>query len=140
MNNQRIEKENNFKRMKNAFEQSQQELEKTNVEESEKYIEKYISNVFLKEFEIENGKEVRFKTSLISLMQNFTQEFMNFCNKFINTFKLNTDKIIKEFDIKNNNPIEHINFIVIGRAGVGKSSFINESLVLNEEKRAKEGI
>ena len=140
MNNQRIEKENNFKRMKNAFEQSQQELEKTNVEESEKYIEKYISNVFLKEFEIENGKEVRFKTSLISLMQNFTQEFMNFCNKFINTFKLNTDKIIKEFDIKNNNPIEHINFIVIGRAGVGKSSFINESLLLNEEKRAKEGI
>ena len=139
MNNQRIQKENNFKKMKNAFEQRQQELEKINVEESEKYIDKYISNVFLKEFEIENEKEVGFKTSLISLMKNFIQEYMNFCDKFINTFKLNTEKIINEFDIKNNNPIEHINFIVIGKAGVGKSSFINESLLLSKEKRAKEG-
>ena len=140
MNNQRIQKENNYKRMKNAFEQSQQELEKVNVEESEKYIDKYISNAFLKEFEIENENEVGFKTSLISLMQNFTQEYMNYCTKFINTFKSNTDKIINEFDVKNNNPIEHINFIVIGRAGVGKSSFINESLLLSEDKRAKEGV
>ena len=65
---------------------------------------------------------------------------MNFCFKFIIFFKSNTDKIIKEFDIKENNPIEHINFIVIGRAGVGKSTFINESLLLPENKRAKEGI
>jgi predicted GTPase len=140
MNNERIRKENNFKQMKNAFEQSQKELEKVNIEESEYYIEKYISNVFLKEFEIENNNEVGFKTSLISLMKNFTQEYMNFCDKFINTFKLSSEKIINEFDIKNNNPIEHINFIVIGRAGVGKSSFINESLLLSEEKRAKEGV
>ena len=139
MNNERIRKENNFKQMKNAFEQSQKELEKVNIEESEYYIEKYISNVFLKEFEIENNNEVGFKTSLISLMKNFTQEYMNFCDKFINTFKLSSEKIINEFDIKNNNPIEHINFIVIGRAGVGKSAFINESLLLSEEKRAKEG-
>jgi len=40
---------------------------------------------------------------------------------------------------ENNLSIEHINFIVIGKAGIGKSSFINESLLLTGNKRAKEG-
>ena len=140
MQNAQREKKRNFNRMKNAFEQSQQNIEKKNVEESEKYIEKYLSNSILKEFEIENEKKLDFKISLISRIQNFTQEFMNFCKNFINNFKSNTEKIINEFDIKDINPIEHLNFIVIGRAGVGKSSFINESLLLSEEKRAKEGV
>ena len=93
----------------------------------------------MKEFEIEKEKKNEFKI-LSSLIQNFTQEFMNFCSKFINYFKLNTYKIIKDFDIKENNPIGHINFIVIGKAGCGKSTFINNSLLLSEDKRAKEGI
>ena len=35
--------------------------------------------------------------------------------------------------------IEHINFIVIGSTGVGKSTFINQSLLLEENKKAPEG-
>ena len=126
--------------MKNAFEKSQQIIEKKNIEESKKYFEKYISNKFLKEFEIKKEKKFEFKTSLISRMEKFTQEYINFCHKFINIFKSNIDKVIKEFDIKENNLIKHINFIVIGKAGVGKSTFINESLLLSEMQRAKEGI
>jgi len=140
MRNALREKKRNFNNMKNAFLQSQINIEKKNTEESKKYFEKYISNTFLKEFEIENENGAGFKISLISLMQNFTQEFMNFCDKFINTFKSNTETIINQFDIKDNNPIEHINFIVIGRAGVGKSSFINESLLLSGLSKAKEGV
>ena len=135
----RAQKEQNLQNMKIAFEKSRQVIESKNIEESKKYIEKYIANVFLKEFEVEKEKKSEFKISLTSRMKTFTQEFMNFCHKFINSFKSNTEKIIKEFDIKDNNPIEHINFIVIGRAGVGKSSFINESLLLSENKKAKEG-
>ena len=135
----RTQKEQNYKKMKSAFEKSMQTIENKNIEESKKYIEKYIANVFLKEFEVEKEKKSEFKNSLTSRMQTFTQEFMTFCHKFINSFKSNTDKIIKEFDVKDNNPIEHINFIVIGKAGVGKSSFINESLLLSKNKRAKEG-
>jgi len=133
-------KNENYQKMKSAFERSQQNIENKHFEESKKYIEKYIANVFLKEFKIEKEKKIQFKISLISYMKNFTQEFMNFCNQFLNFFKSNTDKIILEFDIKQIDPIEHLNMIVIGRAGVGKSSFINESLSLSENKRAKEGI
>ena len=125
--------------MKSAFERSQQIIENKHFEESKKYIEKYIANVFLKEFMIENDKKIEFKKSLISFMENFTQEFMNFCNQFLNSFKSNTDKIILEFDIKEIEPIEHINMIVIGKTGIGKSTFINESLLLDKNKRAEEG-
>ena len=57
-------------------------------------------------------------------------------------YKSNSQKIVNEFNINDNNNllIEHINFIVVGKAGVGKSSFINESSCLPKEKRAKEGI
>ena len=133
-------KNENYQKMKSAFERSQQTIESKHFEESKKYIEKYIANVFLKEFKIEKEKKIQFKISLISYMKNFTQDFMNFCNQFLNSFKSNTDKIILEFDIKEIEPIEHLNMIVIGRAGVGKSSFINESLSLSEIERAKEGI
>ena len=135
-----MEKENNFNNMKNAFENSQKAIEFKNIEESKKNFEIYIANEFLKEFEIEGEKMNKLKISLTSSMQNFAQEFINLCNKFINNFKSNTYKIIIEFDIKENNKIEHINFIVIGKTGVGKSTFINESLLLPENKRAKEGI
>ena len=72
-------------------------------------------------------------------MKNFTQEFMNFCHEFLNSFKSNTDKIVLEFDIKEIEPIEHINIIVIGKIGIGKSTLINECLLLPENKRAVEG-
>ena len=135
----REQKEKNFQNLKSAFEKSQQNIENKNVEESKKYIEKFISNVFLKEFEVDKEKKSEFKQSLISHMKAFTEEFMIYSTKFINDFKANSQLIISKFDIKENNPIEHINFIVIGKAGVGKSAFINESLLLSENKKAKEG-
>ena len=132
-------KEQNIKNMKEAFEISKKVVEKENLEKSKKYFEKYIANIFLKEFMIETEKRIEFKVSLISRIQILTHEFMNNCQKFINSFKSNTSKIINEFDIKEIEPIEHINFIVVGKAGVGKSTFINEALLLPEYKRAEEG-
>ena len=125
--------------MQAAFEESKKVIKEKNVKESKKFFEEYIANTFLKEFEIEKEKKSAFQTSLTSLIKNFSKEYMALCNKFITFFKSKVDKIIKEFDIKDNNPIEHINFIVIGKAGIGKSTFINESLLLPENKRAKEG-
>jgi predicted GTPase len=73
-------------------------------------------------------------------MDKFTLEFMKYNEIFIQSFKVNSQNIIKNYNVKDNNiSIEHINFIVIGKAGVGKSVFINESLLLPEEKRAKVG-
>ena len=133
-------KEENIRKMKEAFEISKKVVEKENLEKSKKYFEKFIANIFLKEFMIETEKKIEFKASLILRIQNLTQEFMNNCQKFINSFKSNTSKIINEFDIKEIEPIEHINFIVVGKAGVGKSTFINEALLLSEDKRAEEGV
>ena len=135
-----MEKENNFNNMKTAFENSQKNIENKNIEESKKFFKNYIANSFVKEFEIEAEKSIELKITLNSIMNNFAQEFINLCKEFINFFKTNTYKIIIEFDIKGNNQIKHINFIVIGKTGVGKSTFINESLLLPENKRAKEGI
>jgi predicted GTPase len=72
-------------------------------------------------------------------MQIFTNELMQYSQKFFQSFKTNSQKIIEGYNIKENNSIEHINFIVLGKAGVGKSSFINESLLLSENKKAIEG-
>ena len=72
-------------------------------------------------------------------MQIFTNELMQYSQKFFQSFKTNSQKIIEGYNIKENNSIEHINFIVLGKAGVGKSSFINESLLLSENKKAREG-
>jgi len=75
-------KNENYQNMKSAFERSQEIIENKHFEESKKYIEKYIANVFLKEFIIDNDKKIEFKISLISFMKDFTQEFMNYCNHF----------------------------------------------------------
>ena len=140
MRREKERKAQNFNNMKVAFQQSKEIIEKNNLEKSKEFFEKYISNQFLKEFEVEKDKKVEFKLSLISRIQTFVQEFMNLCQKFINSFESDINKRITEFDIKEIEPIEHINFIVIGKAGVGKSSFINETLLLPEDKRAEEGM
>ena len=74
-------------------------------------------------------------------MSKFTQGFMEYCALFIFSFKNNSQNIIRNYKVNENTlSINHINFIVVGKAGVGKSSFINECLLLEENKRAKEGI
>ena len=132
------QKINNFKI---AFEQSKKNIEKINFENSKEYITKLIANKFLKEFDNEEGKKNSFTISIINSMKKFNEEFMVYCSKYINSFKANSQKIVNEFNIKDNKVlIEHINFIIIGKTGVGKSTFINESLLLPEGKRAKAGI
>jgi len=92
----------------------------------------------VKEFDNEEGKKNSFTISLIECMKDFNKEYMEYCSKFINSFKANGQKIVNDFNIKDNKIlIEHINFIVIGKAGVGKSTFINESLFLYGEKKCR---
>ena len=135
----REEKEKNFKNMKDAFEKSKKFIEEKNVEESQTFIIKFITNKFLKLFEIEKEKESDLKTSLTAYMKTFTEEYMQYSQLFLQSFKIHSQNIIKGYNVKENNIIEHINFIVLGKAGVGKSAFINESLLLTGNKRAREG-
>ena len=131
----------NIYNFKISFETSKKNIEKQNLEKSKEYITKLIVNKFVKEFDNEKGKKNPFTISLIEYMKKFNEEYMEYCSKFIKSFKANSQKIVNEFNIKDNKIfIEHINFIVIGKAGVGKSAFINESLSLPKGKRADEDI
>ena len=140
MEEKRREQEN-IDKFKISFEESKKNIEKINLENSKKYITKLIVNEFVKEFDNEEGKKNPFIIALIEHMKKFNEEYMFYCFKFIQSFKENSQKIINEYNIQDNKIlIEHINFIVIGKSGVGKSTFINESLLLPEGKRAKEDI
>ena len=137
----RVKEEQKIYKFKVAFEESKKNIEKINLEKSKEYITKWIVNKFVKEFDNEEGKKNSFTISLIECMKNFNKEYMTYCSKFINSLKANEQKIVNEFNIKDSKIlIEHINFIVIGKSGIGKSTFINESLLLSKEKKAKEGI
>ena len=73
-------------------------------------------------------------------MSKFSEEFMSYCKTFIKSFQNHSQKIISEYKVNESRlNIEHINFIVVGRAGIGKSIFINESLLLTGNNKAKEG-
>ena len=73
-------------------------------------------------------------------MSKFANEYMPYCQAFIKSFKNHSEAIINNYkENENKLSINHINFILIGSAGVGKSSFINESLLLQEKQRTKEG-
>jgi len=74
-------------------------------------------------------------------MLKFSTQFLeNYCKKFINDFKRNSESMISKYDTNTNITINHINFIVIGKAGVGKSTLINSILQLKGSDKAKEGI
>lgn len=121
------------------FNKDKENIRINKINESKMEINKIIINEYVKEFENEEGKKSNFTNSLINFISSFTKEFMRFNQDFLESFRKNSEKIIQEYDTdKNNIIINHINFIVIGSAGVGKSSFINESLIL-ENNRAKEG-
>ncbi len=130
----------NFRNFQSAFEKDKQNIESKNLLNSKKYITNFIINNFVKEFEDEKGNKSSFTKTLTIYMNKFTSEFMTYNQIFIQSFKVHSQNIIKNYNTKNNNlSIEHINFIVIGKAGTGKSTFINESLLLPENKRAKVG-
>ena len=139
--NKKIEKKRNLENYKNTFQKDKEEIKNKNIQDSQKYITKFIINVFVKDFEKKENYKDKFTSSLLDYMSKFTQEFMEYCAPFISSFKNNSQNIIRNYKVNENTlSINHINFIVVGKAGVGKSSFINECLLLEENKRAKEGI
>ena len=136
----KIEKKKNFENFKNTFKKDKEVIENKNIEESKIYIKNFIINEFVKGFDINGNNKDSFTKSLSEYMSKFTEEFMTYCTIFIKSFQNHSQKIISEYKANETNvQIEHINFIVIGQAGIGKSSFINESLKLEGDKRAKEG-
>ena len=110
------------------------------IEDWKKEIIKILIKDYINEFETKEGKKKTSTTSMINSFENFTNEFIKQSENYINSFKDHSKRIIVQYDVnKNNMSIEHINFIVIGPAGVGKSSFINQSLLLEKNNRALEG-
>ena len=93
------QKINNFKV---AFEKSKKNIEKINLEKSKEYITKWIVNKFVKEFDNEEGKKNSFTISLIEFMKDLNKEYMEYCSKFISSFKANGQKIVNDFNIKDN--------------------------------------
>lgn len=132
----KIEKKKNKENYRNTFNKDKVEIQNKNIQESKIYINNCIINKFVKEFENpDNTKD--FSQS----MEKFTNEFMTLCTKFKTSFTENSQKIVSEYKVnKSKLLIEHINFIVIGRAGIGKSCFINECLKLEGNQMAKEGL
>ena len=138
--NKKMEKKKNLENYKNIFRKDKEEIETKNIQESKSYINNFIINEFVKGFNKNSLNKDQFTISVTENMNKFTNEFMKDCEPFIASFKKNSQKIILEYKVnKTEMKIEHINFIVIGKAGIGKSSFINESLRLEANKRAKEG-
>ena len=133
--NKKIEKKKNLENYRNTFNKDKVIIQNKNIQESKTYIISCIINKFVKEYEIPDNNKKFFKS-----MKKFTNEFMDLCNKFKKSFTENSRKIISEYKVNENKlKIEHINFIVIGSAGVGKSSLINEILKLEGNQKAKEG-
>ena len=104
-------------------------------------ITKLLMKKYKREFEDEGKDKSKSTLSLINAFEKFTNEFIEQSKNYVKSFEQHSKTIIEQYDTKKNNvSINHINFIVIGPAGVGKSSFINQSLLLEKNKRALEGI
>ena len=137
----RRQEEKNIKNFNEEFIKDKNDIKNKKYEECKKEIDKILINNYRTEFEEEERKKSRTTLSLIEKTNNFTNEFIKYSDNYVESFKKNSKKIIDEYDTKKNQiSIKHINFIVIGAAGVGKSSFINQSLLLEKNKRAREGI
>ena len=135
------EQEMKKKNCNDEFIKDKNSIKSKKFEECKKEINKILIKNYRTEFEDEEGKKSRTTMSLIEQTINFTNEFIKYSDNYVESFKQNSKKIIDEYDTKKNQiSIEHINFIVIGAAGVGKSSFINQSLLLEKNKKAREGI
>ena len=137
--NEKMEKRKNFENFKTNFNKDKEVIKNNNIQISKSFITTFIINEFAKGFENRVDKD-NFTKSLTNYMSKFTEEFMSYCKPFINSFKNHSQRIISEYKVNESKlNIEHINFIVVGKAGIGKSSFINESLLLTGNNKAKEG-
>lgn len=133
------QQEKNIIDCENKFNENTEKFRINKIMESKREINKIIINKYAEEFKTGKSSNNSFVNSLINFVTKFTYDFMKFNEDFIKSFKENSENIIREYDTdKNRISIEHINFIVIGSAGVGKSAFINGSLLL-ENNKAEEG-
>lgn len=133
------QQEKNIIDCENKFNENTVKFRINKIKDSKREINKIIINKYAEEFKTGKSSNNSFVNSLINFVTKFTYDFMKFNEDFIKSFKENSENIIREYDTdKNRISIEHINFIVIGSAGVGKSAFINGSLLL-ENNKAEEG-
>ena len=122
------------------FNKEKDDIKIKKIEEFKKEINKSLIKDYINEFEKDEKEKNMSTKSLIKSFENFTNEFMKQCDNYNISFQQNSKETIEQYDTKNNKiSIEHINFIVIGPAGVGKSAFINSSLLLSGDKKAREG-
>ena len=87
MEEKRREQQNIYN-FKMSSEESKKDIEKINLEKSKEYITKLIVNKFVKEFDNEEGKKNPFTISLIDHMKKFNEEYMEYCSKFMKSFKI----------------------------------------------------
>ena len=133
-------KEKNRKTVNEQFSKDKDDIKSKKIGEYKKEINKFLIEIYINDFEKKEGKN-KSSITLIKSFEKFTQEFMKQSENYNLSFEENSKKIIEQYDPKHNNiSIEHINFILIGPAGVGKSSFINQCLLLDNDKKAREGI
>ena len=141
--NKKLEEQKKFNNFKQKFEKDKLEIENKNLKDSKNKIVESIINDYVRPFldEEDNNNKSQFKNSLTESMNKFVEDFLNvYSQNFIQSFKNNSKSIAENYNVKNNKfLINHINFIVIGQAGTGKSTLINSCLLLSEDKKAKEG-
>jgi predicted GTPase len=137
-----LEEKKKFENFKITFEKEKKNVENKNINESKNKIIQFIINNYIKLF-LDEGDDDKsqFKTSLNESLSNFVTNFLkSYCQNFDKSFIINSKKIAEGYNVENNKfEINHINFVVIGKAGTGKSTLINSILLLPENKRAKEG-
>lgn len=130
---------NNETICKNKFNEKQKKAQ-TNLMNEIKKKTLNLKIEFLNEIISKELKKNYFNQSLKTHIKNFTIEFLNLNTTFINSFEEETKKILNSYKININNASKnYINFIVIGKAGVGKSTLINEVLKLDKDEKAEEG-
>ena len=135
----KLEEEERLEAFENTLQNDIKEIENKSLEESKKYILNFIINEYIKDFKDKNNKN-NLNISIAKILSTFANNFVIQCKTFSDYYKSETIKLIQNYKVNESNiKVEHINFIVIGQTGVGKSTFINESLLLEGNKRAAEG-
>ena len=130
----------NFENYKYTFQKDKEIIENNNLMQSKNYICNYIINTYVKDFENKNNNN-NITQYLNEFMSKFTNELMTYCKLFNESFQKHSQKIVKEYKVNESKIIiQHINFIVMGKIGIGKSTFINECLLLSKNQMAEEGI